>query len=137
MDVRPIHPRKNTSRLGKGHKIYPYLLRGLNMERVYQMWATDITWVPMKKGFMHLMAIIDLKSRFVVHWRPSNTMDAACCGSVLQAARSKYGAPEIFNTAQGRQFTSLDFAATLKKASVKISMDGKGRATDNDLIKRL
>jgi putative transposase len=107
MDVRPIYPRKNTSRPGKGHKIYPYLLRGLNIERVNQVWATDITWIPMKKGFMHLMAIIDLKSRFVVHWSLSNTMDAAWCGSVLQAARSKYGAPEIFNTDQGSQFTSL------------------------------
>ena len=137
MDIRPIYPRKNTSKPGKGHKIYPYLLRGMKIERVNKVWATDITWIPMKQGFMYLMAIIDLKSRYVVEWSLSNTMDAAWCCGVLEAAIAKHGKPEIFNTDQGSQFTSLDFTGILKKNEIKISMDGKGRATDNAFIERL
>ena len=105
MDIRPIYPRKNTSKPGKGHKIYPYLLRGMKIERVNLVWATDITWIPMKQGFMYIMAIIALKSRYVVEWSLSNTMDAAWCYGVLEAAIAKHGKSEIFNTDQGSQFT--------------------------------
>ena len=137
MDLRVVYPTKSTSQPGKGHHIYPYLLRGLLIDRVNQVWATDITWIPMKKGYMYLMAIIDLKSRYVVNWSVSNTMDADWCAGVMAEAIKKYGAPEICNTDQGSQFTSLAFTDVLKESGIKISMDGRGRAIDNVFIERL
>jgi len=137
MDVRVIYPKKNTSKPAKGHKKYPYLLRGLKIECVNQVWAADITWIPMKQGFMYLMAIIDLNSRYVVNWSISNTMDAAWCAEVLKEAIEQHGCPEIFNTDQGSQFTSLQFTDVLKANGIRISMDGKGRAIDNVFIERL
>ncbi len=115
---------------------YPYLLRDLKVERVHQVWAMDITYLPMKQGFMYMAAIIDLKSRFLLAWSISNTMSADWCVEVLTAAIEKYGAPEIFNTDQGSQFTSEVFIDKLKAHQIQISMDGKGRAIDNIFIER-
>jgi len=137
MDIRVVYPRKNTSKPDKGHKKYPYLLKGLKIERINQVWATDITWIPMKQGFMYMMAIIDLKSRYVLNWSISNTMDAAWCTEVLKETINMHGCPEIFNTDQGSQFTSLMFTDLLKENDIAISMDGKGRAIDNVFIERL
>ena len=137
MDLRVIYAKKNTSKANRGHKKYPYLLRGLKIERVNQVWATDITWIPMQRGFMYLIAIIDLHSRYVVNWSISNSMDAEWCNEVLEEAIRMHGTPEIFNTDQGSQFTSILFTTTLKMHGIKISMDGKGRAIDNVFIERL
>jgi putative transposase len=137
MDLRVIYPKKHLSKPGKGHTLYPYLLKGLTIDRPNQVWSTDITWIPMKKGFMYMIAIIDLYSRYVVNWSISNSMDAAWCREVLTEAIEKYGAPEIFNTDQGSQFSSLLFTDVLKANNVRISMDGKGRAIDNIFIERL
>jgi putative transposase len=128
MDIRVVYPKKNTFKPDKKHKKYPYLLRGLKIERKNQVWATDITWIPMKQGFMHMMAIIDLKSRYVLNWSISNTMDAAWCKEVLTETIEMYGCPEIFNTDQGSQFTSVTFTSVLKQNGIAISMDGKARA---------
>lgn len=117
------------------HK-YPYLLKDMVVERNNQVWAMDITYVPMKEGFMYMTAIIDLKSRFIVNWSISNTMSAEWCAEVLQEALDKHGKPEIFNTDQGSQFTSDVFVNVLKSNDIQISMDGKGRATDNIFIER-
>ena len=136
MDLRVIYP-KQTSKPGKGHRIYPYLLKGLKVDRVNQVWATDITWIPMKQGFMYMIAIIDLHSRYVLNWSISNTMDAGWCAEVLEEAIQQHGTPEIFNTDQGSQFTSIRFTDVLKDNDIKISMDGKGRAIDNIFIERL
>lgn len=136
MNIRVIYP-KQTSKPAKGHAIYPYLLKGLKIERPNQVWATDITWIPMKQGFMYMIAIIDLHSRFVVNWSISNTMDAQWCADVLKEAIESHGVPEVFNTDQGSQFTSHSFINTLKENNIKISMDGKGRAIDNIYIERL
>lgn len=137
MDLRVIYAKKNTSQPNKGHKKYPYLLRGLKIDRPNQVWAFDITWIPMFRGFMYLVAIIDLHSRYVVNWSISNSMDAQWCSEVLEEAIKKHGTPEIFNTDQGSQFTSILFTNTLKQNGIKISMDGKGRAIDNVFIERL
>ena len=137
MDIRVIYPKKNTSKANKEHKTYPYLLRGLKIERVNQVWATDITWIPMKQGFMYLIAIIDLYSRYVLNWSISNSMDATWCANVLKEAIKEHGTPEIFNTDQGSQFTSLKFTDVLKANHIRISMDGKGRAIDKVFIERL
>jgi len=125
MDLRALYPRHRTSQPGKGHKIYPYLLRDLAIERSNQVWATDITFIPMTKGFMYLVAIMDWYSRHVMAWRLSNTLDADFCVEALEDAISK-GKPEVFNTDQGSQFTSEDFTGLLKQHGVRISMDGKG-----------
>jgi putative transposase len=116
---------------------YPYLLRDLKIERPNQVWAMDITYIPMKKGFMYLNAIIDVFSRKVINWSVSNSMDKEWCVEVVKEALEKYGTPEIFNTDQGSQFTSELFIETLKKHDIQISMDGKGRAIDNIFIERL
>jgi len=137
MGIEVIYPRQNTSQPNKGHKIYPYLLRGLKIDHINQVWQTDITYVPMKRGFMYLMAVIDVHSRYVLNWSISNSMDAAWCTQVVQQAIEKYGKPEIFNTDQGSQFTSELFTEMLLGNNIKISMDGKGRATDNIYIERL
>ena len=137
MRWQTIYRKPNLSNPEKGHKIYPYLLKGLKIERVNQVWAIDITYIPMKKGFMYLCAIIDHKSRYVVNWSLSNTMTAEWCKTVVEEAIQKNGRPEIFNSDQGSQFTSEEFTSFLEKQEIKISMDSKGRALDNIFIERL
>ncbi len=137
MDLRALYPRRRTSQPGKGHKIYPYLLRDLSIERSNQVWATDITFIPMAKGFMYLVAIMDWHSRRVLSWRVSNTLDTDFCIEALEEALQRFGAPEIFNTDQGSQFTSEAFTGVLKDHGIKISMDGKGRWIDNVFVERL
>ncbi len=137
MDLRALYPRRRTSQPGKGHKIYPYLLRDLPIERANQVWATDICYIPMAKGFMYLVAIMDWHSRRVLSWRVSNTLDTEFCIEALEEALRRFGAPEIFNTDQGAQFTSEAFTGVLKDQGVDISMDGKGRWVDNVFVERL
>ena len=137
MDLRAIFPGPNTSKANQLHKKYPYLLRNLAITHTNQVWACDITYIPMKHGFMYLVAIIDLHSRFVVGWGISNSLEADFCIEVLKQAIHKYGKPEIFNTDQGVQFTSEGFTQVLKSHEVQISMDGRGRAIDNIFIERL
>jgi len=137
MNLRTIYREPRTTFAKKGDYKYPYLLRGLKIERPNQVWAMDITYIPMRHGFMYLAAIIDLHSRYVIHWSISNSMTAEWCTEVLQAAIEKHGRPEIFNTDQGSQFTSEIFTSKLKDNGIKISMDGKGRALDNIFIERL
>jgi putative transposase len=137
LDWKTIYRETKTSVGNKQHKKYPYLLRNLTIERRNQVWATDITYIPMKTGFMYLMAVMDLHSRYVLHWSLSNTMSAEWCTQVLQETINKYGKPEIFNTDQGSQFTSELFVNELIDNEIKISMDGKGRALDNIFVERL
>lgn len=139
MDLHAIGPRPNTSKphKGEGHTIYPYLLRGLKVERPNQIWGMDITYVPVGNGHMYLVAIIDHYSRFIVGWSLSNTMTAAWCKECLEQAIVTYGAPEILNTDQGSQFTCPTFTEYVAtKEKTKFSMDGKGRAIDNIFIER-
>lgn len=135
--IETIYAKINTSKPAVGHRIYPYLLRGLTIIRVHQVWATDITYIPMRTGYMYLMAILDLHSRYVLKWSVSNTMTADWCSQVLQQTLADYPAPAIFNTDQGSQFTADVFTTLLQKANVQISMDGKGRAIDNIFVERL
>ena len=137
MSLRSILPGPHTSKRNKGHKTFPYLLRGMAITRPNQVWATDITYIPMAKGFMYLIAVIDLYSRYVVHWSVSNSMEAEWCSSFIQETFDKHGHPEILNTDQGDQFTSDVFTKAVLSENVKLSMDGKGRATDNAFIERL
>ena len=137
MGVMARYPQRNLSKLGKAEYIKPYLLRNLKVERPNQVWAIDITYIPMKKGFMYLSAIIDLHSRFVVGWALHNTLEADNCVKLLQAAIEKYGKPEIVNSDQGSQFTCHKWVKYLQDLDVLISMDGKGRALDNVFIERL
>ncbi len=137
LGLAAIYQRPNTSKPAAAHKIYPYLLRGLAIERVNQVWCSDITYIPMAKGFLYLVVIMDWVSRAVLAWRLSNTLDADFCVEALEDALSCYGRPEIFNTDQGSQFTSDDFTGTLKRHGVTISMDGKGRCMDNIFVERL
>jgi putative transposase len=137
MGIEAIYQRPNTSKPAPGHKIYPYLLRGLKIERANQVWAMDITYIPMKRGFVYLAAVVDVYSRRVLAHQVSITMEATFCVEVLKAALSKYGKPEIFNTDQGSQFTSTDFTKVLIEANVKVSMDGKGAWRDNVFVERL
>ena len=137
MGISALYPKANTSRPGKRHKIYPYLLKGLTIDRPNQVWATDLTYIPMAKGFVYVVAIMDWYSRKVLAWRVSNTMDADFCVDALEEAISRYGAPDIFNTDQGAQFTSEAFTGVLKEAGIRISMDGKGRWVDNVFVERL
>ena len=137
MGLRALYPRQRTSQPGKGHKIYPYLLRDLSVEHANQVWATDICYIPMAKGFMYLVAILDWHSRRVLSWRVSNTLDPDFCIAALEEALQRFGAPEIFNTDQGSQFTSEAFTDVLKAHAIAISMDGKGRWVDNVFVERL
>ena len=137
MGLRAIYPKPRTSQPGKGHKIYPYLLRYLRIERSNQVWASDICYIPMAKGFMYLTVIMDWYSRRVLAWRVSNTLETDACVEALEEALLRYGAPEIFNTDQGAQYTSEAFIAVLNGHEVKISMDGKGRWIDNVVVERL
>jgi putative transposase len=137
MDLRALYPRRRTSQPGNGHKVYPYLLRDLPIERANQAWATDICYIPMAKGFMYLVAIMDWHSRRVLSWRVSNTLDTDFCIEALEEALQRFAAPEIFNTDQGSQFTSEAFTDVLKAHGIAISMDGKGRWVDNVFVERL
>jgi len=136
MGIEAIYPRKKTSIPGAGHKIYPYLLRGVKINRVNQVWSTDITYVPMQQGFMYLVAVMDWRSRYVLSWRLSNSLEGEFCLDALEEAL-KFGTPEIFNTDQGSQFTCSAFTGRLEAAGIAISMDGRGRALDNVFIERL
>jgi len=137
MGLTAIYPKRNLSKLGLAKYIKPYLLRGLKIERPNQVWAIDITYIPMQKGFMYLTAIIDLYSRYVVAWNISNTLEAEASLSVLKNAISIHGKPEIVNSDQGSQFTSELWVEYVESQGIKISMDGKGRALDNVFIERL
>lgn len=137
MGLRAVAPGKHTSRRNTKHKTYPYLLRDLKIEAPNQVWATDISYIPMAKGFMYLTAIIDLYSRYVVNWSVSNTMDSEWCAEVLSEAIELHGKPGIVNTDQGSQYTSEIFVSTVHKHDIALSMDGKGRATDNACVERL
>jgi putative transposase len=137
LGLAAIYQRPNTSKPAAAHKIYPYLLRGLAIERVNQVWCSDVTYIPMAKGFLYLVVIMDWVSRAVLAWRISNTLSADFCVEALDEALSRYARPEIFNTDQGSQFTSDDFTGTLKRHGIMISMDGKGRCMDNIFVERL
>jgi putative transposase len=132
-----LYPTPRTTRIDPAAYKYPYLLRGLSIERKNQVWAIDITYVPMKKGFMYLCAIIDLHTRYVVNWGISNSMSAEWCTELVADAIALHGNPEIINSDQGSQFTSEVYTNMLKQKEIKISMDGKGRAIDNIFIERL
>lgn len=137
MRLVPIYQEPNTSKKHPQHKIWPYLLKDVVIDRANQVWCADITYIPMQRGFLYLVAIMDWFSRKVLAWRLSNSMDADFCVEALKEALAKHGAPEIFNTDQGSQFTSGAWIDVLTQAKVKISMDGKGRWVDNRMIERL
>ena len=137
MGITALGPKPKTSRPAPGHEIYPYLLRDLVIDRPNQVWAADITYIPIGRGFLYLVAIIDWASRAVLAWRLSNTMDAAFCVDALDEALARFGKPEIFNTDQGSQFTGAAFTGRLADADIRISMDGRGRWLDNVFIERL
>ena len=136
MGIEAIYPKPRTSRPHPQHKVYPYLLRDLTVDRPNQVWAADITYVPMNRGYMYLVAVMDWYSRKILSWRVSNTLDSDFCVDALTEALSRYGRPEIFNTDQGAQFTSRAFTNLLKEHKVAISMDGRGRVQDNIFIER-
>ena len=136
MGLEAIYPKPRLSTAGKGHRIYPYLLRGVKVVRPDQVWSTDITYVPMASGFMYLAAVIDWFSRYVIAWRLSNTLDGGFCLEMLEDAL-RAGKPEVFNTDQGVQFTAAAFTGRLEAAGVSVSMDGRGRALDNVFVERL
>jgi len=137
MGLVAIYQHPNTSKSATAHKVYPYLLGGMAIERVNQVWCSDVTYIPMAKGFLYLVVIMDWVSRALLAWRLSNTLGADFCVEALEEALSRYGRPEIFNTDQGSQFTSEDFTGVLKGCGIAISMDGKGRCMDNILVERL
>ena len=135
--IEAIYRRPNTSKPAAGHKIYPYLLRKLTIDRPNQVWATDITYIPMARGFVYLAAVVDWFTRRVLAWRVSITMEADFCIEAVEEALAKHGKPEIFNTDQGSQFTSLPFTGLLLKHGIAISMDGRGAWRDNVFVERL
>ena len=137
LGIVSIAPKPNTSAPSKQHKIYPYLLRNKKINQPNQVWASDITYVPMEKGFGYLAVIMDWHTRKVLSWRLSNTMETDFCVQALEAAIQDYGCPEIFNTDQGSQFTSDTFTGMLKENNIQISMDGKGCYRDNIFVERL
>jgi putative transposase len=137
MGIAALGPKPRTSKPAPGHKIFPYLLRGMSIERPNQVWAADITYIPIGRGHLYLVAVMDWASRAVLAWRLSNTMDVSFCVSALEEALARFGTPEIFNTDQGSQFTSLAFTGALERAGIRISMDGRGRWMDNVFIERL
>jgi len=137
MGIEALGPKPRTTKPAPEHKIYPYLLRDLTIDRPNQVWAADITYIPIGRGFLYLTAVIDWASRAVLSWRLSNTMDASFCVEALEEALARYGKPDIFNTDQGSQFTSAAFTSVLIEAGVRISMDGRGRWMDNVFIERV
>jgi len=136
MGLQAIHPKRRTSTPAPGHKRYPYLLRGLKITRPCQVWSTDVTYVPMRGGFLYLVAVIDWFSRYVLAWQLSNTLDGLFCRVALRQALEQ-GMPAIFNTDQGAQFTAIEFTGILEAAGIQVSMDGRGRALDNVFVERL
>lgn len=136
MAIEAVYPKMNLSKRNQAHKIYPYLLRGVKITKVNQVWSTDITYIRMAQGFVYLVAVIDWFSRYILSWKVSISLDADFCIEALEDAIERHGQPEVFNTDQGSQFTSTNFIAVLKKRQIKISMDGKGRALDNVFIER-
>ena len=136
MGIEAIYKKPRLSKPHPGHKIYPYLLRGLDITEANSVWCSDITYIPMAKGFCYLVAVMDWASRKVLSWRLSNTLDGSFCIQALEEAIHKYGTPEIFNTDQGSQFTSLEFTSILTDNNIKISMDGRNRWMDNIFIER-
>jgi putative transposase len=136
MGLQALYPKPKTSRPAPGHQVYPYLLRGLTIDRPNQVWCADITYVPLQHGFMYLVAVLDWFSRYVLAWQLSNTLDGRFCQEVVRQALHS-GTPEIFNTDQGAQFTALAFTTILQEAGIRISMDGRGRAMDNVMVERL
>jgi putative transposase len=136
MGIEAIYPKPKNNKLLPGHKIYPYLLKGLNINRINQVWSSDISYIPMRLGFMYLVAVIDWYSRYVLSWRLSNSLESRFCLEALEESL-QFGSPEIFNTDQGSQFTSESFTGSLESADIKISMDSRGRALDNIFIERL
>ena len=136
MDIATIYPKRNLSKLGRASYIRPYLLRGLKIERANQVWQIDISYIPMKRGFMYLTAVIDVYSRYIVGWQLSNTLEKETQTLVMDEAVKKYGKPEIVNSDQGSQYTSSHWIENMENHGIKISMDGKGRATDNVYIER-
>jgi putative transposase len=137
MGIEAIYRRPNTSKPAPGHRIYPYLLRGLTIDRQNHVWATDITYIPMARGFVYLTAVMDWFARRILAWRLSNTMEASFCIDAVEEALAKHGCPQIFNTDQGSQFTSADFTGMLASNGIAISMDGKGAWRDNVFVERL
>ena len=137
MGIEAIYRRPNTSKPAPGHRIYPYLLRGLTIDRPNHVWATDITYIPMARGFVYLTAVMDWFARRILAWRLSNTMEASFCIDAVEEALAKHGCPQIFNTDQGSQFTSADFTGMLASNGIAISMDGKGAWRDNVFVERL
>ena len=137
MGIAALGPKPKTTKPAPGHKIFPYLLRGMMIDKPNQVWAADITYIPVGRGFLYLVATMDWASRAVLSWRLSNTMDVSFCVSALEEALARFGKPDIFNTDQGSQFTSAEFTGALTKAGIKISMDGRGRWMDNVFIERL
>ena len=137
MGLQAIYQAPRTTRTHPEHRVYPYLLKGLAIDRPNQVWTADITYIPVQRGFLYLVAIMDWATRRVLAWRLSNTLDARFCVEALTEALERYGRPRIFNTDQGSQFTSLEFTVTLQDAGVAISMDGRGRCMDNIFIERL
>jgi len=137
MSIMALYPKRNLSRRNQTHKVYPYLLKGLTIDAANQVWSADVTYIPMARGFVYLVAVIDWYSRKVLAWRLSNTLDADFCVEALQAALATYGPPAIFNTDQGCQFTSVAFTGVLSEHGIRISMDGKGRWVDNVFVERL
>ncbi len=136
MGLEAIFPKKNTSKPHPDHPVFPYLLRGVNVNRTNQVWSMDITYIRLRQGFVYLTAVMDWKSRYVLAWKISNTLTSDFCVEALKEALS-YGTPEIFNTDQGSQFTSEEFVRVLKDCKIQISMDGRGRALDNIFVERL
>ena len=136
MRIEALYPKMNLSKRNQAHKIYPYLLKGVAITRVNQVWSTDITYIRMSQGFVYLVAVIDWFSRYILSWRVSISLENDFCISALEEAIEKYGHPEIFNTDQGSQFTAKNFISVLVDYKIKISMDGKGRALDNVFIER-
>jgi putative transposase len=137
MGLCALYPKRNLSRRNQAHKVYPYLLKGLVIDRPNQVWAADVTYIPMAKGFLYLVAIIDWYSRKVLAWELSNSLDVRFCLEALETALKAHGPPDIFNTDQGSQFTSDAFTTRLKDSGIRISMDGKGRWVDNVFVERL
>ena len=137
MGLEAVYKRPRTSQPHPQHPVFPYLLRKMVIDRPNQVWCADITFVPVRNGFLYLVAIMDWATRHVLAWRLSNTMDASFCVEALNEALARYGKPELFNTDQGSQFTSFDFTGVLKGAEITISMDGRGRVMDNIFIERL
>ena len=136
LGIEAHYPKPNLSRPAPGHEVYPYLLRGVSIERPNQVWSTDITYIPMRAGFLYLVAVMDWFSRFVLSWELSNTMETGFCLAALESA-FRFGQPEIWNSDQGSQFTGAEVLAQLKNRNISLSMDGRGRALDNVFIERL